>query len=68
MRHTFASRLLNVGVSIEDVSKLLGRSSLRMTDEVYGHLCPDRASHMAADALDKIHAPVPTNVVQLRTA
>jgi len=39
LRHTFASRLVQEGVSIYKVSKYLGHSSVRMT-EIYSHLIP----------------------------
>lgn len=37
LRHTFASRLLRAGVSLEQVSKLLGHASL-LTTQRYAHL------------------------------
>lgn len=39
LRHTFASRLVQEGVSIYKVSKWLGHSSVRVT-EIYAHLIP----------------------------
>lgn len=38
LRHTFASRWLQRGVPIYTVSKWLGHSSVKMTEQVYGHL------------------------------
>lgn len=38
LRHTFASRLLQNGVPIYKVSKLLGHKSVVITDKIYGHL------------------------------
>ncbi len=40
LRHTFASHLVQNGVPIYDVSKLLGHSDVKMT-EVYAHLSPN---------------------------
>lgn len=40
LRHTFASHLAQAGVPLYTISKLLGHSSIRMT-EIYAHLCPD---------------------------
>lgn len=36
-RHTFASHLVQMGVKIQDVSKLLGHASIKET-EVYAYL------------------------------
>ena len=41
LRHTFASLLVNKGVSLYEVQTLLGHSSVQMTQR-YAHLAPDR--------------------------
>ena len=38
LRHTFAARLLTKGVPIYKVSKILGHSSVVVTEQHYGHL------------------------------
>ena len=38
LRHTFCSRLLQAGVPIYKVSKLMGHKSVVITDTIYGHL------------------------------
>jgi integrase len=40
LRHTFASLLVNKGVSLYEVQTLLGHSSMQMTQR-YAHLAPD---------------------------
>lgn len=55
MRHAYATMLLEDGVDIATVSKLLGHSSLATTADFYGHLTP-KASRDAADRIKKILA------------
>lgn len=47
LRHTFASILVNKGVSIYEVQTLLGHSNVQMTQR-YAHLAPDRL-HMRTE-------------------
>lgn len=46
-RHTVATLLLESGVPLEDVSKLLRHSTLRLTSDTYSHITPERAKAMA---------------------
>lgn len=52
LRHTFASLLVNQGVSLYEVQKLLGHSSIQMTQR-YAHLEPDRL-HGRAELLSRL--------------
>jgi len=40
LRHTFAALLLTKGVSTIRVARWMGHSSVKVTDQVYGHLIP----------------------------
>ncbi len=51
-RHTFASRLVQGGVSLYAVSKLLGHSDIQMTQR-YAHLVPNEEAQQAADLLTR---------------
>jgi len=42
LRHTFASHALAGGITLIDVSRLLGHSSPTVTATVYAHALPDR--------------------------
>jgi integrase/recombinase XerD len=45
-RHTFAVELLQKGVSMEDVSVLLGHRSIRVTERHYASWAAGRQSHL----------------------
>jgi hypothetical protein len=55
LRHTFASRLVQAGVSLPKVSKLLGHSSITTT-EIYAHLAPNEVSEEATAVLNGLQA------------
>ena len=40
-RHTFATTLLNNGVDMVSVSKVLGHANSRITEKVYAKMLPD---------------------------
>ncbi len=49
LRHTFATRLIANGTSLAYVRDLLGHSSIQITVDVYGHLCPSGSRQAIAD-------------------
>lgn len=51
LRHTFASRLVQAGMSLYGVSRLLGHTNTTMTQR-YAHLAPSKVSQQAADILN----------------
>lgn len=55
LRHTFASRLLQAGMSLYEVSKLLGHASLAMTTR-YAQLEQTDMTRKAANMLDSLDA------------
>lgn len=54
LRHTFATDLLTKGVSIELVSRWLGHSSVKITQDHYSHWIEDRVQ-AASDILRKLY-------------
>lgn len=63
LRHTFASRLVQRGVSIYEVQKLLGHADIRMTER-YSHLAPSSLD-AAIQKLEPEKKPEPTAVANL---
>lgn len=57
-RDTFAARLVQAGVSIYKVSKLLGHANVTMTQK-YAHLSPEATGQEAARVLDRLHGNKP---------
>lgn len=51
LRHTFASKLARSGISLYEVSVLLGHSDPKMTQR-YAHLAPNEASRRAVHVID----------------
>lgn len=58
LRHTAVSNMLNAGVTAEIVANLVGHSSSKITEEVYGHLWSEagRAAAAAGAGLVPAHS------------
>ena len=54
LRHTFASRLVQAGVSLYKVSQLLGHTEIRTT-QIYAHLSPENAASEAVSVLNQLN-------------
>jgi integrase len=54
LRKTYASRLVQHGISLFDVSKLLGHSDPTTTSKSYAHLAPNVASDRAVKVLNEL--------------
>ena len=54
IRHAYASKLIRQGVSLFEVSVLLGHSDPTMTQK-YAHLAPNDASRKAVDIINAMH-------------
>jgi hypothetical protein len=58
LRHTAASLMLNHGVPVIVVSKILGHSKPSVTVDIYGHLY-NEMQDQAAQIMDDLVTPVP---------
>jgi integrase len=57
LRHTAARLMLNHGVPVIIVSRMLGHSKVSITLDIYGHLMPE-IQHQAAVLMDELIAPI----------
>lgn len=53
LRHSYASKLVKNGISLFEVSVLLGHSDSKMTQR-YAHLAPNDASRKAVSLIDSL--------------
>lgn len=60
LRHTAASLMLNNGVPILVVTKILGHSKPSTTLDIYGHLVPVMQEE-AARIMDRLITPIPVD-------
>jgi len=61
LRHTAASLMLNHGIPVLVVSKILGHSKTSTTLDVYGHLIPVMQEE-AARIMDEVITPIPVDL------
>ena len=61
LRHTAASLMLNHGIPVLVVSKILGHSKTSTTLDVYGHLIPV-IQEEAARIMDEVITPIPVDL------
>ena len=60
-RHTATSLMLNHGVPVLIVYKLLGHSKLSTTLDIYGHMIPIMQDGVAS-LMDDLVTPIPVNI------
>jgi len=58
LRHTYASLLMQDGVSLAYIRDQLGHHSIKVTVDIYGHLAP-QGDKAAVDGLDDAPKPHP---------
>ena len=61
LRHTYASLLIQAGVSLAYIRDQLGHHSIKVTVDIYGQLAPE-GNKEAVDKLDD-HVTMPQGVV-----
>jgi site-specific recombinase XerD len=58
LRHTYAALLIAQGAHPKAIQAHLGHSSIQVTLDLYGHLCPDEMDRLA-ERLDAAHDAKP---------
>jgi integrase len=55
LRHAFATNLFKQGVSVKDVSAILGHSSEAFTMHVYQHVLPGASAEVVGNAVTALY-------------
>lgn len=55
LRHSCASWLIQQGIPLPVVSKILGHSSTQITDQIYAHVSDDAVTEAMDDVFGEIH-------------
>lgn len=58
LRHSHASMLIDIGVDILEISRMLGHESSKTTMYTYGHLYPDKDINLASRLNDMLENDV----------
>ena len=66
LRHSYASALVQMGVSLAIVAEALGHRDTRMVSEHYGHLAPDHVADAIRANLPRLGVTVESNVTRIR--
>ncbi|MBM7872246.1 integrase [Clostridium pascui] len=63
LRHTFATRLLELNEHPKVVQEILGHSNISITLDTYSHVLPE-IKHNAAQKIDHLFASIDTNIIK----
>jgi integrase len=66
LRHSYASQLVQAGVSLAVVAEALGHSDTRMVSKHYGHLSPSHVASEIRANLPALGVPIDRKVVAVR--
>lgn len=62
LRHTAASLMLNQGVPVFKVSKILGHARPSITSDIYGHVVPNSMDGIG-DMMDELITPIESDII-----
>ena len=66
LRHSYASSLVQAGVSLAIVAEALGHSDTRMVSKHYGHLAPSHIADAIRAHLPALEIEIDSTVTRLR--